>query len=141
MRADRIIRTRAAAVAAAALLTAPLQAHHSFAMYDMQVVRTFTGVVTRVDPAATAFPHRNTRYAVLSLAAWVDPADEAANIAWTDSVLAVIARERFGTYVNASIGNPLNEVFGANYARLVSIKATYDPDNMFHGNVNIQPAK
>ena len=52
MRADRIIRTRAAAVAAAALLTAPLQAHHSFAMYDMQVVRTFTGVVTRVDPAA-----------------------------------------------------------------------------------------
>ncbi len=52
MKADRIIRTLTAAVAAAVLLSASLQAHHSFAMYDMQVVRTFTGVVTRVDPAA-----------------------------------------------------------------------------------------
>ncbi len=40
-----------AALAVAGLAGAPAQAHHSFAMYDMQNVRVFTGVVTRVDPA------------------------------------------------------------------------------------------
>lgn len=44
-------RVTAAALAAAAVLAAPVQAHHSFAMYDSQTMRVFTGVVTRVDPA------------------------------------------------------------------------------------------
>lgn len=38
-------------VAAIAMLAAPVQAHHSFAMYNTQVIKVFTGVVTRVDPA------------------------------------------------------------------------------------------
>lgn len=38
-------------LAAAAMPAAPVQAHHSFAMYDTEVMRVFTGVVTRVDPA------------------------------------------------------------------------------------------
>ena len=29
----------------------PVQAHHSFAMYDMREVKVFTGVVTGIDPA------------------------------------------------------------------------------------------
>jgi FAD/FMN-containing dehydrogenase len=103
------------------------------------VLKVLNGAATRIDPAATAFPHRNTRYAVLSLAHWVDPSDEAANVAWTESVKAVIGGQRFGTYINASIGNPLNEVFGENRARLAEIKAKYDPNNVFHGNVNIEP--
>lgn len=41
----------AGAVGAAAILSVPAEAHHSFAMYDMRSVRVFTGVVTRVDPA------------------------------------------------------------------------------------------
>jgi FAD/FMN-containing dehydrogenase len=106
---------------------------------NVVVVKVLNGAATRVDPNATAFPHRNTRYAVLSLAAWLDEADEAANIAWCESVKDVIANQRFGTYINASIGNPLNEVFGDNHARLAAVKAAYDPDNVFHGNVNIEP--
>ncbi|HYI14742.1 MAG TPA: FAD-binding oxidoreductase [Thermomicrobiales bacterium] len=108
---------------------------------NVVVIKVLNGAATRVDPAATAFPHRNTRYAVLALAAWLDEADEAANIAWAESVKDVIAGQRFGSYVNASIGNPLSEVFGDNYSRLAAIKAAYDPDNMFHGNVNITPGK
>ena len=38
-------------LAAALMLIAPVQAHHSFAMYDTSVMKVFTGVVTRVDPA------------------------------------------------------------------------------------------
>jgi hypothetical protein len=40
-----------AALAGAVALTAPVQAHHSFAMYDLSETKVFTGVVTRVDPA------------------------------------------------------------------------------------------
>ena len=40
------------ALAAAVVLAVSVRAHHSFAMYDMRAIRVFTGVVTRVDPAA-----------------------------------------------------------------------------------------
>jgi hypothetical protein len=43
---------RVAAVAATLLVMAPLQAHHSFAPYDMNKVQLMTGVVTRVNPDA-----------------------------------------------------------------------------------------
>lgn len=41
----------AAALGAAFALALPVQAHHSFAMYDLSETKVFTGVVTRVDPA------------------------------------------------------------------------------------------
>ncbi len=50
-------RKRLKVVLAAGLLSgaaiAPALAHHSFAMYDSDKIYVFTGVVTRVDPAAT----------------------------------------------------------------------------------------
>jgi uncharacterized protein DUF6152 len=39
-------------VTVAALMALPAFAHHSFALYDMEKTRTFTGVVTRVNPDA-----------------------------------------------------------------------------------------
>ena len=41
----------ATALAAAVIFGAPVQAHHSFAMYNIRTTSVFTGVVTRVDPA------------------------------------------------------------------------------------------
>jgi hypothetical protein len=41
-----------AAAAVAGLATLPARAHHSFAAYNMEVVKVFTGVVTRVNPDA-----------------------------------------------------------------------------------------
>ena len=40
-----------AAVVLATLAAAAVQAHHSFAMYDLRRTLVFTGVVTRIDPA------------------------------------------------------------------------------------------
>jgi hypothetical protein len=48
---SRIGGTFSAVLAAAVTLAAPALAHHSFAMYDVQQTKVFTGVVTRVDPA------------------------------------------------------------------------------------------
>jgi hypothetical protein len=39
-------------VTVAALTALPALAHHSFALYDMEKTKTFTGVVTRVNPDA-----------------------------------------------------------------------------------------
>lgn len=46
-----IMATAAAAAGLAAVGVGPVEAHHSFAMYDLGQTKVFTGVVTRVDPA------------------------------------------------------------------------------------------
>jgi FAD/FMN-containing dehydrogenase len=49
-----------------------------------------------------------------------------------------------GSYVNAMSDSGVDErvraSYGAKYDRLAAIKATYDPDNLFHLNANIKPA-
>ena len=52
MNHSRTRRTLVVGIAATVVLAASVRAHHSFAMYDMRIVKVFTGVVTRVDPAA-----------------------------------------------------------------------------------------
>jgi hypothetical protein len=49
-----LIRNRAlcGAALAATIAAAPVHAHHSFAIYNAEVVKVFTGVVTRVNPDA-----------------------------------------------------------------------------------------
>ena len=49
-----------------------------------------------------------------------------------------------GSYVNFMADYEAERVrsaYGEKYARLQQIKATYDPNNVFHVNVNIEPAK
>jgi hypothetical protein len=48
---SRIGGVVAGALAGAVIAAAPVMAHHSFAMYDVEQTKVFTGVVTRVDPA------------------------------------------------------------------------------------------
>ena len=47
-----------------------------------------------------------------------------------------------GVYVNnlgQEGGNRVRDAYGINYDHLASIKAAYDPDNLFRLNQNIQP--
>jgi hypothetical protein len=55
--------TFAAALITAASFTPSAQAHHSFAPYDMNVTKVFTGVVTRVNPDAN---HLQIFFAVMN---------------------------------------------------------------------------
>ncbi len=98
------------------------------------------GAAHRVDPTATAFPHRNAPHGLVMLAMWDDPARDESNIAWTRELAA--ATKPFstgGAYVNESWDEKPIAAFGVNLERLAEIKATYDPENIFCQNTNIAP--
>jgi len=105
----------------------------------------YHGAVTRVAPTDTAVPHRTAGYNMLLPSVWLDPADTEANIAWTretyDAFRPSFAEGRWLNYLgdDEQIG-AVRAAYGPNYERLSQIKRTYDPDNVFHLNQNIEPA-
>jgi FAD/FMN-containing dehydrogenase len=69
-----------------------------------------------------------------------------ANIAWTRATFALFtpyfADRRWLNYVSDDDGaDAIRAACGPNYARLVELKRRYDPDNVFHLNHNIDPAR
>jgi len=103
------------------------------------------GMASRVAPSATAFPHR-AGYHVGIYALWTDKTSNADNIAWVRQVwTAVQPSATGGVYVN-ELGEDdgadrVQVAYGANYERLRTIKARYDPDNLLCLNANITPAR
>jgi FAD/FMN-containing dehydrogenase len=113
---------------------------------------TFTGVglqqvcgaASRVEPTATAFPHRGRHNDFLILSQWQDPSHKARNIAWTQRFFEAMepSLER-GVYANnlgEEGGDQVKAAYGPNYHRLAAVKADYDPTNLFRLNQNITPA-
>jgi len=102
----------------------------------------YHGAVTRVPPDATAFPLRHAGYDVFVQASWTEAARRAVALEWLRRVHGALKPWARGVYVN-NIGNEpamrTRDAYGPNYERLTAIKATYDPDNFFHHNHNIQP--
>jgi FAD/FMN-containing dehydrogenase len=103
------------------------------------------GAAQRVGADETAFGHRDKSFAPVIVGLWPDPEDNAANIAWVRDYYDAIHRYSgsAGGYVNFMSDDDdyrVSENYGANYERLASVKASYDPDNVFHVNQNIAPA-
>jgi FAD/FMN-containing dehydrogenase len=92
---------------------------------------------------ATAFGHRDATYATVLAGMWPDPADNDANIRWVKDYYAALApHSDAGGYTNFASADDQSRVeanFGATYAHLREVKRTYDPDNMFRFNQNIEP--
>jgi hypothetical protein len=101
------------------------------------------GEPSRVDPAATAFPHRDEHYDLIILSQWTDPTDSDKNIQWTRAFFdAMQPFFESGVYVN-NLGEEgedrVQAAYGANYDRLLALKNKYDPTNLFRFNQNIKP--
>jgi FAD/FMN-containing dehydrogenase len=102
------------------------------------------GALGRIDEDSTPLNQRGARWVTHPFATWADPADDAANIAWVRAYREAIAPfTTGGVYLNF-IGDEGDErikaAFGAEkYDRLATIKAEYDPGNVFAGNQNIRP--
>ena len=101
------------------------------------------GAASRVDPAATAFPHREEHYDFLILSQWAHPSESEENIRWTRAFFeAMQPYFEGGVYVN-NLGEEgeerVKEAYGAHYQQLVALKDKYDPTNLFRLNQNIRP--
>ena len=101
------------------------------------------GACHRVAADATAFTHRDANFATVIAGMWPDPADNEANTRWVrDYYDATAPLSEDGGYVNFMAGDDQGRIranYGANYDRLVEVKRTYDPGNLFHLNQNIVP--
>jgi FAD/FMN-containing dehydrogenase len=102
------------------------------------------GAASRQAEGATAFAQRDSIANMMTVAAWrqgtVDPAG---HVQATRKYWATLEPFTRGFYVNdlarEATANDINSNYRGNYQRLVKIKKTYDPTNLFRLNANIQP--
>src|SRR5947208_1349885 len=101
------------------------------------------GAAHDVPPDATAFGHRDAKFATVIAGMWPDPAQNQANTKWVRDYYAGLApHSEQGGYVNFAAADDANRVgasYGRGYDRLRKIKAKYDPDNVLCHNQNIAP--
>jgi FAD/FMN-containing dehydrogenase len=102
--------------------------------------------MNRVPADATAFARRDVHYAVTIESNWTDPSQSDANVAWSREVFEDMQRFASGSYLNfpgfmEDADRLLQGAYGTNYERLQAVKAKYDPDNLFHGALNIAPKR
>jgi hypothetical protein len=80
-------------------MVAPVQAHHSFSIFDASITKVFTGVVTRVNPDAN---HLQIFFAVMNEERTNVVRDEAGKpIVWAVEMGGSAASARDGISVNA----------------------------------------
>jgi FAD/FMN-containing dehydrogenase len=107
-------------------------------------IYSINGAVHDIATDATAFGHRDAKYATVIAGMWPDPSQNEANIRWVrDYHKALEPHSQQGGYINFTSGDDLDRAavnFGSNYEQLRNVKAKYDPDNVFHINQNIKPA-
>ncbi len=111
------------------------------------IIRHCGGAIARVGAQDTAFGDRSSQWMLSIDSSWTDPADDETNVTYTREFYAASRPYSTGqTYFNfpglhEEGDDAVRDSYGANHARLAQIKAAYDPDNRFHLNQNIRPAR
>ncbi len=123
--------------------------HQPTKMSPLSFVPIFVlgGAFARVDGDATAFGgSRTVRYVVNISGSTPSAGDFEAERSWVRSYWSALVEHAsgFGGYVNFMTDyeeDRVRNAYGAKYERLQRVKAAYDPDNLFHLNANILPAR
>jgi FAD binding domain/Berberine and berberine like len=107
----------------------------------------FGGALNRVSPSATAFVHRNALYDAQYSTSWnagAGGAGSAAQQAWLRSCYAAMrpwaSGQCYVNYLDPDLRNWQQAYYGANFARLTQVKASYDPHQVFRFPQSIPPA-
>jgi FAD/FMN-containing dehydrogenase len=101
------------------------------------------GAIGRVPYGATAFTNRKATHDLLSFVGWpISAGDGSEHIAYVNEQWKVMEPYTDGFYINDLANETQAQVdanYGANLARLVQVKNTYDPTNLFRLNANVRP--
>ena len=101
------------------------------------------GAAQDVAPSDTAWSYRDAVWGSVFAGVDPDPANVSVVRDWSiDYFEALHPYSAGGAYVNMMMDEGQERVrasYRDNYDRLARIKATYDPDNLFRVNQNIQP--
>ena len=107
-------------------------------------LQAYGGAIAEVPEADSAFSQRDAMFEFVGSARWSDPAEDAQRIAAARRHAASLEPFASGMYVNAMSDEGAAGVARAyrpaKLARLRTLKAAYDPGNVFHLNQNIEPA-
>jgi FAD/FMN-containing dehydrogenase len=103
------------------------------------------GAIRKLSDDHSATANRDAVSVLNITASWEKPEDDARNIEWARKSWERLRRfSTGGTYVNFLTeeegGDRIRAAYGKNYDRLMSVKAKWDPTNLFRTNKNIQPA-
>jgi aclacinomycin oxidase len=123
---------------------------------------TYGGRVNTVAPDATASAQRGAILDVACTAGWIDPREEAENVAWARAFYRDLFAGTGGVpvpgdaYEGALINHPDTDLadptlntsgvpwhtlyYKANYARLQRVKAQWDPRDVFRHALSVRPA-
>jgi FAD/FMN-containing dehydrogenase len=103
------------------------------------------GAASRVADDATAFPYRDGGWAGVIVGVDPDPANAGLITGWAQDYWQDLhPTAAGGGYVNFQMDegqDRVRESYRSNYDRLARVKGRYDPDNIFHINQNVQPAR
>jgi hypothetical protein len=101
------------------------------------------GATSRVPSDATAYNHRDAQFIMNVHGRWETGTDDDKCISWCRELFdAATPFATGGVYVNFMTeeeGDRVKAAYGDGYERLVRLKNTYDPGNLFSYNQNIKP--
>jgi FAD/FMN-containing dehydrogenase len=110
------------------------------------MLESFHGEATRIPIDATAFALRDKGFNTLVLGQWMDKTDSDGTTSWCrtsfNSLHAFAGERRYANYLGSDeeAGAAAAAAYGPNLARLRQLKSRYDPENVFHHNLNILPS-
>ena len=103
-------------------------------------------VVNKFGRTDTAYVHRELPMLLRPTPVWAatDPPSVGDDLlAWTEDVIGVIAPltpdESYQNFPNRLLPDPLQQYFAENLDRLIDVKTTYDPDNLFQSEQSVAP--
>jgi FAD binding domain-containing protein/berberine-like enzyme len=104
-------------------------------------IQAYGGAIADLDDGESAFSFRDTLVEWVCGATWSDPAEDDVRMGNARRWARALDPWGSGTYVNviADAGEVRKAYRDAKFERLVELKRTWDPDNVFHLNHNIRP--
>ena len=107
------------------------------------IIEHLHGAASRVPVDATACTLRGTGFNVVIISQWSDANDTERGIEWAretySSLSPFLSPSRYVNYLEEDASDAAAVAYGPNLARLRHLKTKWDPDNVFHHNVNILP--